>query len=107
MLNNNDCVLGMPHMQCPSCKQTFDLSKNQIDKLSKRQRKAMLDDRRSYGFATSSNRSGDDSPKSTPSEMPERNFVVVTCHNVDCDQYTKFKVLELPRIKASTADVEI
>jgi hypothetical protein len=31
----------------------------------------------------------------------------VTCNNYHCDQYNKFKVLQLPRIKTASAKVDL
>ncbi len=39
MARNDEVVLGIPHVQCPSCGCTFDLSKNRFDKFTKAQRK--------------------------------------------------------------------
>jgi hypothetical protein len=69
---------------------------SRIYKMSKRQIQAQM--KNEYSPITTQNVS---------SEMAERTFVLVTCGNYKCEQYTKFKVLELPRIKTSTASVEL
>ena len=42
MPNNDDCVFGIPSIQCPSCLQLFDLSGPKAEKFSKQQRQDMF-----------------------------------------------------------------
>jgi hypothetical protein len=98
MLNNNDCVLASHNVECPSCGMMLASHGPRIHKSSKRQIKAQLQSE--YIPLTAQN-------GNAPSERPERTFVLVTCDNYLCEQYTKFKVLELPRIKTPSANVEL
>ena len=111
MPSNDEVVFGIPNIQCPSCGNVQDLSKNRIDKFSKQQRKRMTQTGGSY---TSENTpysttgrdpfpNGDDSP----SEMAEKNFIVVSCGNIHCEQYNKFKVLKIPRIHTPSVKVDL
>lgn len=111
MPSNDDCVMGIPSIQCPTCGYCLEVrSERRIDKYSKAQRRKMQQAENTMGVA-----SGDKpyqfnqpaAPEDLPSEAPERNFVLTSCGNTHCDQYNKFKVLELPRIKTSTAKVEL
>ena len=111
MPSNDDCVMGIPQIQCPTCACMLDVSSTRrIDKFSKAQRRKMQQAQNVTGSTR-----GDKpyqfneptAPEDMPSEAPERNFVLASCGNHHCDQYNKFKVLELPRIKVSTAKVEL
>lgn len=104
-LNNDDCVIGVPSIQCPSCGFALDLIGPKIGKLSKRQRKEFEKIQDMYSTSSSVNGVDDDAPRVGKSEHPERTFVVVSCGNHRCEQYNSFKVIEVPRIKTATAKV--
>lgn len=108
MPSNDDCVMGVPSIQCPSCSALLEVNYHRrIDKFSKAQRRKMHDCSAYGTSATDGTYQVKSEPEDLPSEAPERNFVLTSCSNTRCDQYNKFKILELPRIKTSTVKVEL
>ena len=107
MPSNDEVVLGIPDVYCPTCGATFDTSRNRIDKFSKQQRKRMTSgdscNATSLGYSPDPFPTGED----VPSEEPEKNFVVLSCNNLHCAQYNKFKVMKIPRIYAPSAKVDL
>lgn len=43
----------------------------------------------------------------TLAEEPARTFTVVTCQNIRCERYNKFKVWEIPRAKMDAISVDL
>ena len=107
MASNDVVILGIPNIQCPSCGCTFETSKNRFDKFTKAQRKRMTQPAVGGSYTDSRGYSQDPFPngEDEPSDMPEKNYVVVSCSNFHCNQYNKFKVLELPRIVTPSVKV--
>ena len=101
MANNNDVVLGIPSMQCPSCRSVLELTKC-VDKMSKTQIRSMRGEHAIGGAYQVSVPRPDD-----PSQCPEKNYIIVSCGNFQCEQYNKFKVVEIPRLKAPSAAVDL
>lgn len=110
MPSNDDVILDMPSATCPSCGCLFDLSKNRFDKYTKQQRKQM-NQATNYESASTPTRGYSPDPfptgEDTPSEAPEKNFVVLSCGNMHCDQYNKFKVLRIPRLATPSVKVDL
>jgi hypothetical protein len=108
MKSNDEVVIALPNIYCPSCNCLFDTSRNRIDKYSKQQRKRMS---QATGTCSTNQRSYTPEPFPTgedvPSESPEKNFIVFTCHNMHCDQYNKFKVFLIPRILTLSVKVDL
>jgi hypothetical protein len=104
--SNDDVLLGVPNIQCPSCMSTLCTTNYQrIDKFSKKQRKQRHQKGGQYYGETV--RSDTPMPEDIPSEAPENNFVVVSCSNEICEQYNRIKVLRLPRIECPTVKVDL
>jgi hypothetical protein len=105
MPSNDEVVFGIPSIQCPSCRNTLDVSGKTIEKFTKSQRRRF--DEQSQ-FATTADRFAREAhPEDTPSNAAEITLVVVTCMNGRCEQYNKIKVLELPRIKTPSIKVDL
>lgn len=108
-LNNDDCVLGVPNIQCPSCEFMLELNGKKFGKFSKAQRRKRHGAIRGEQVNAESTRGY--SPRvddeDGPSDFPERVFMCLSCPNELCEQYTKFKVMELPKVKVSTAKVDL
>lgn len=106
-MNNNECVYGIPNIQCPSCNSTLSMGGTKINKLSARQRKAYIDGSNmpadSYQQQTTRNFEEED----YPSKYAEHVYVIVTCDNPRCDQYGRFKSLELPRVNTPSIKVNL
>jgi len=96
MPSNDQTVLAIPHIQCPSCKMSIHVGNLTVNKFSKAQRKAQLE---SYNSCSpgSSQESYIDNDMSTE-YSPEQEFVIITCDNIACKQYNVFKVLKLPKL---------
>jgi hypothetical protein len=112
MPSNDEVVFGIPQIQCPSCQCVFDLSKNRIDKFTKAQRKRMTTSENTYATADSSkpytpHRDPFPNGEDFPSEAPEKNFIVISCGNIHCDQYNKFKVFKIPRVHTPSIKVDL
>jgi len=111
MPSNDEVVFGIPNIQCPSCGNVQDLSKNRIDKFSKQQRKKMHGgvnyEGRFSGDAASPQRDPFPNGEDSPSEAPEKNFIIFSCENHHCEQYNKFKVLKIPRIHTPSVKVDL
>ncbi len=109
MASNDEVILDMPNAHCPSCGCLFDLSNNRFDKYSKQQRRKMRE--ATNGYATTDSRVYAPDPFPTgedaPSEDPEQNFVVLSCGNLHCSQYNKFKVLRLQRVATPSVKVDL
>ena len=108
MPSNDEVVFGIPQIQCPSCQHTMDLSKGRIDKFSKKQRK-QLNSADVCSTTSQRNYSPDPCPngEDAPSPMPEKNFIVVSCGNMHCEQYNTIKILPIPRIAVASAKVNL
>jgi len=108
MPSNDEVVFGIPSIQCPSCQSVMDISKGRIDKYSKKQRKQLNS---ADGCSTTSQRSYSPDPWPTgedaPSTMAEKNFIVVSCGNMHCEQYNTIKILPIPRIAVASAKVNL
>lgn len=106
MASNDDVVLGIPQIQCPSCQQLLDCSRPQIHKFTKRQRRdqnrenCTVDGR----YATISRQPD---AEDVPSTAAEKNYLVVTCDNPRCEQYNKIKVMPIPRLAVASAKVDL
>ena len=111
MASNDDVVFGVPQIQCPSCQQLLDCSGKRLDKFTKEQRRRMTQSENTYGGDSSTPRTQRNEPfpngEDAPSEAAEKNYILVTCQNYRCDQYNKFKVLQIPRIKTASAKVDL
>jgi len=111
MPSNDEVVFGIPHIKCPSCQQELDMSGKRVDKFTKEQRRRMkqsenkyvMDSFRPYTQTNDPFPTGEDHP----SEAAEKNYVLVSCSNFRCDQYNKFKVLQLPRLKTASVKVDL
>lgn len=110
MPSNDETLLGIPSVYCPSCGSLLDTTKHRADKYTKQQRKQRHGsntnacDYQAMGtFRSDPFPTGEDSP----SEAPEKNFVIVTCTNERCDQYNKFKVMKLSRIYTPSVRVDL
>ncbi len=102
--SNDEVLLGIPNIQCPSCMSSLCMTSYQrIDKFSKKQRKQ----RHQKGYYAETVQSDTPMPEDSPSEAPENNFVVVSCGNETCEQYNRIKVLRLPRIECPTVKVDL
>ena len=106
MPNNDEVVLGIPSIQCPSCYYTLDLSGPKIGKFTKAQRRRS-DEASQNQRATSDRFHREPDGEDMPSGAPEKILVVVTCGNPHCEQYNKIKVLQLPRITVPSAKVDL
>lgn len=112
MPSNDEVVFGIPNIQCPSCQQVLDCSGKRIDKFTKDQRRKMNDAPNTWNAEsskpyTSGGRDPFPTGEDATSEAAEKNYILVTCNNHRCDQYNKFKVLQLPRIKTASAKVDL
>lgn len=83
----------------------LELNGKKFGKFSKAQRKEMLKGESVTLGARGYSPSVDEEDRC--SESPERVFMCLSCGNIRCDQYTKFKVMELPKVKVSTARVDL
>ena len=99
MPSNDEVVIGLPDIQCPSCGRRLDLTK-QIQKLSKAQIEAQ---RRGSATQMSTNARAEE----PPSNLPQNAFIVVSCDNEYCEQYNKLKVLKVPRIHTPSVKVDL
>ena len=104
MANNDDVLFGIPQIQCPSCGFLLDCGKTRFDKYTKQQRRQRdcVVGESNRGYSPDPFPTGEDSP----SDAPEKNFIVVSCENIRCNQYNKFKVLTIPRIRVASAKVD-
>jgi hypothetical protein len=110
MPSNDEVVFGIPQIQCPSCGQILAMEfRRRFDKFSKAQRKEMY--RATNTAASGSNEASwmrrEPDAEDAPSTQPEKNYIVTSCDNGMCDQYNKFKVLLIPRIKTASAKVDL
>ena len=99
MPSNDEVVFAIPQIQCPSCQHVMDMSKGRIDKFTKAQRQRMNQETntcetRESGKPYTSHRDPFPNGEDTPSEAPEKNFIIISCGNTHCDQYNKFKVFK-------------
>jgi hypothetical protein len=88
----------------------LDLSRPKIEKFTKGQRKRQEQGDTRFDSTTARNFVAGPHPtdrEDLPSEMAEKVFVVVTCDNPRCEQYNKIKVLQLPRLRTSSAKVDL
>lgn len=106
MPSNDESVLAIPTIQCPSCKYTLDLSGSKVGKYTKAQRKRIEDEGRNMTASTSNYRQ-DPTGEDNPSSFPEKEFMLVTCSNIRCEQYNKIKVLELPKLRTPSVKIEL
>lgn len=106
MPSNDEVVLGIPSIQCPSCYCMLDLSGPKIGKFTKSQRRRAEEANRNQ-CATSDRFHRKPDAEDLPSSAPEKVLVVVTCGNPLCEQYNKIKVLQLPRITVPSAKVDL
>lgn len=106
MASNDETLFAIPQISCPSCQCVMDLSRNQFQKLSKEQRKALHNQNT---YATTSRNYDNSRPDSDmePDDAPEHTFVVVSCSNHYCKQYNRFKVCKLPKIAAPSIKVSL
>lgn len=110
MASNDETVLEIPNIQCPSCKSALYVDGQKImTKFSKEQRQNF-----SQGSNTCESSKPYTVPRRTefdhedqPSEEPEHEYVMVSCSNFRCRQYNKFKLLKLPKIVTPTIKVEL
>lgn len=109
MPSNDEVLFGIPDIYCPSCNSLLDTSKNRVDKYSKEQRKRMFQSVNYEASTTSLGRASDPFPngEDSPSEQPEKNFIIFTCTNPHCEQYNKFKVMRIPRIHTPSVKVDL
>jgi len=113
MPSNDEVVFGIPSVQCPSCMQLFLVSSDRrIDKFTKAQRQRMTQATNTCATVDSSkpytsHRDPFPNGEDAPSEAPEKNFIVISCGNIRCDQYNKFKVFRIPRIHTPSVKVDL
>jgi hypothetical protein len=100
-LNANDCVLALPTVVCPSCRAHLETS-NTVNKLSNEQITARTREQNRINLLTSAQ-----SPDETRSSDPEHIYFIVSCTNSMCDQYSRIKIFEWPRIRTKTATVAL
>jgi hypothetical protein len=106
MPSNDEVVLGIPSIQCPSCRYVLDLSGKPIEKFTKGQRRRAEEESRNQCSTSTRTQRAQDA-EDLPSSAPQKVLIVVTCPNPHCDQYNKIKVMELPRIKTPSAKVDL
>lgn len=107
MPSNDEVVLGIPSIQCPSCRYVLDLSGKPIEKFTKKQRKQADEESRNQCVSTADRFHREPDAEDFPSTAPQKVLIVLTCSNTRCDQYNKIKVMELPRIATATAKVDL
>lgn len=109
MPSNDEVVLGIPSIQCPSCQQMLDISGKKFEKFTKAQRKEMHGNVNTYARGDYRQAAPDPFPtgEDERSQAAEKTLVVVSCENHHCEQYNKIKVLELPRIKTPSIKVDL
>ena len=106
MASNDDVVLGIPQIQCPSCQQLLDCSRPQIHKFTKRQRRDQDQGNCAAGGSYATAYRQPDA-EDVLSAAPEKNYLIVTCENRRCEQYNKVKVMLIPRIAVASAKVDL
>lgn len=110
MPSNDEVLLGIPYVYCPSCNSQIDVSRYRVDKYSKQQRKWRHGPNTdSWGYQAMSTHRVDPFPtgEDSPSEAPEKNYAIVTCSNDHCEQYNKFKVMRIERIHTPSVQVDL
>jgi hypothetical protein len=111
MPSNDEVVVGVPQIQCPSCMQVLALNGQKVEKFSKFQRKKLEEAMNQFSPSAGA-RDYQRGPhpidmEDLPSERPEKVYVVVTCENRHCEQYNKIKILKLPRLHTPSVSVDL
>ena len=109
MPSNDEVVWGLPQIQCPTCQNVLQVEgRNQIHKLSKEQRKRKYGEGMSYTNMQAEGRmTRDPDIYDVVQDVPENVFVVMTCPNEICPQYSKLKVLRIPRIHTPSIKLDL
>lgn len=106
MPSNDDVVWGLPHIQCPSCQFVLQTATDKaFHKLSKAQRKTKYPD--AYQTVGQVGNYSAPHKEDQASDFPENTFIVVTCTNECCEQYSKLKALRVPRIHAPSIKLDL
>lgn len=113
MPSNDEVLWGIPNVQCPSCQAILDCATGNrlISKFSKAQLESRHGSADSWQASPQSVSAGTKRTRfdyvDQGSTEPENSFIVVSCGNECCQQYSKLKVLRIPRIHTPSIKVDL
>lgn len=107
MPSNDEVVLGIPTLLCPSCQSRFDTSKPHVEKFSKRQRDAMRSETNQSNSSKSAGPLSSFNGEDGTDHTPEHSFLVLSCPNQYCQQYNKIKVFRIQRVHTPSVKVDL